>query len=186
MRRLFLAVRVTPNQAISKSYDHIQKEFGFANVRWTDVSNLHFTLNFIGSTPSALIPAIDNAIQLILKEQAAFDFHIVKVGIFGSSYAPKIIWWGMQEEPMLKSLALTIQSELEKIGIQTTNQNFVPHISLGRIEKIYSNKLFQATLAKNKIINPLAVLVHEVTLLESILKPNGSEYQTVKNYNLNV
>ena len=77
-----------------------------------------------------------------------------------------------------------ILTAFDDIGYLRDRQNFVPHLTLGRIkdlcEKQYFQKVVQAIEQKTYIHQE----VNEVILFQSILRPEGAVYKVVKKWTL--
>ena len=101
-----------------------------------------------------------------------FDMVLEGLGVFGSSYDPRVIWYGIRDETQIFNLADNIFSELEGIGIKRDRQNFVPHLTIGRINEKQKPGLIQT------------IRVEEFYLIESILEPTGPVYHVVETFNI--
>ncbi|MEA3479615.1 MAG: hypothetical protein U9R60_15635, partial [Bacteroidota bacterium] len=87
-------------------------------------------------------------------------------------------------EPMLISLAHNVFQEMENIGYEKDRQNFVPHLSIGRVKLLEDKNYFQQTIDKHKPGLIQTIRVEEVLLVESVLHPTGSEYFVVEKISL--
>ena len=91
----------------------------------------------------------------------------------------------MQQTPEeLLSLEEAVLTAFDGIGYLRDRQNFVPHLTLGRIkdlcEKQYFQKVVQAIEQKSYIRQE----VNEIILFQSILRPEGAVYKVVKRWSL--
>ena len=184
MRKIFLAVRI-PNDPITHTVvNELQRNFKFMDARWVESEFLHMTLKFFGPLNEKRIKKIIELLSKYLKAQQAFEINICKLAMFGSRGAPKVLWLGIEQEQQLKDLAYGIQSELNKLGLYADRQNFVPHISLARVEKTNSNSFFQKQMNRFKEISISPIKVNSIVLLESIISNKGVEYKLVKQFEL--
>lgn len=182
MKRLFVAIKVDPSPALLEVYEHMLNAFQYHKISWSDPEKLHLTLKFLGDTEEEKIDSICNVLTKCAQRFRPFDIGIENVGIFGSSYDPKIIWFGINDNEILSDLALCIINELNNIGFDKDRQNFIPHLTVGRIKKIKSKKLFKQGLSLFKGIKIQSSRVESFALYESILKQTGAEHILLKKF----
>jgi 2'-5' RNA ligase len=65
MKRLFVAIKVEPEQTLVETFERFRKWFGKENITWADAGNFHITLKFIGDTAEQEIPAIKSALKKV-------------------------------------------------------------------------------------------------------------------------
>lgn len=184
MKRLFAAIKVKPSEAFISKYYLLKKSFQHEKIRWVKPNNLHITLKFFGETPEHHIPAINLALNESINNISPFAIDIKDIGVFGSSYKPKVIWFGIDPKNEIEALVSSIYNELSQIGIHPDRQNFVPHLTLARMKFIEDKKLFQLQIDKQKEGLIQKEEVTEFHLFESILKPEGPEYRVVESFSL--
>jgi len=184
MKRLFLAIKITPNEKFNDLYQNLHTNLFSDKIRWVDPKNLHLTLKFFGETKEDQINGINLLIENIVSHIHPFNFEISNLGIFGSSYLPKVIWLGINNSKPLINLADTILNELETIGFERDRQNFVPHLTLGRIKSIKDKERFKQILSKYNNSDIQTVNVNEIFLFESILRKEGPYYNLISGYKL--
>ena len=184
MKRLFAAIKVHPSEEFLSRYYSLKRNLKDEKIRWVDPENIHITLKFFGETPEHHIPAINAALQQSAAGHATFDLSITSTGIFGSSYQPKVIWFGIEPHEDIIRLSESILTELEKTGIERDRQNFVPHLTIARIKQLEDKKYFQKVIDHNKEDFIQKEEVNEFHLFESMLKPGGAEYTVIGSYSL--
>ena len=184
MRKIFLAIRIPIDPLTEIVIDELHRNFKFMDVRWIEPQYLHMTLKFFGPTNEKRINKITKSLESLFKDQKAFEINISKLAMFGSRGAPKVLWLGIDEETQMKDFAKKIQNNLDEIGLYADRQNFVPHISLGRIIKTNSNSFFQKQMKKFKTIEMSFIMVNEIVLLESIVSNKGVDYKLIKAFSL--
>ena len=182
MKRLFAAIKIYPEEDLLRVCYRLRQLLKHDKIRWVEASNLHLTLKFFGETPEAKIETINKALATSASEIKSFELTICKTGIFGSSYNPRVIWVGFEEEKLLKNLGNKILSRLNDAGFPSDRQNFVPHLTIGRIKQIQQKHLFQKEINAVKDIQLQKFKVSEFGLYESILKPSGPEYLPIHHY----
>lgn len=176
MKRLFAAIKIHPSQSYLQVFKEISSSLRHERIKWVEPENIHLTLKFFGETDEIKIPDICLALQNAALLSGSLILKIANVGIFGSRYDPKVIWLGIEKNPELEKLAKNILTELEKYGWQADRQNFVPHLTIGRIREIMDKPLFQQIISKYHDIGIQEENVTEIILYESILRREGPLY----------
>jgi 2'-5' RNA ligase len=153
-------------------------------IRWTKPENLHLTLKFFGETPIEKIDIINKELRKITTHHLPFTLQLEKTGIFGSRYKPRVIWFGVGKNVQLVSFAHDVLMELDKAGFSLDRQNFVPHLSLGRIKAVRNKVTFQQVINRFKEVFVQEVKVSSISLFESNLLPSGAVYKQIEEYKL--
>ena len=176
MKRLFIAINVSPDEALLKAYSDLQLRCNKGKIKWVNPRLFHLTLKFLGDTPESDTEKIAKVLYIIAASYNSFTFNLKGIGIFGSSYRPRIIRVNIDNGEQLIQLGNIIRQELNQIGFQDDRQNFVPHITLGRVKKVQDKIFFQKSINLYNEIHFQEVRVSEILLYESILHPHGPEY----------
>jgi 2'-5' RNA ligase len=177
MKRLFVAIHLKPDPALIALVDALKSGLRHDKINWVNTAQLHLTLKFIGETNEP-IGVFAKAMYAASLGVQAFDLNFDKVGIFGSSYDPRVIWIGSQQQNlMMNRLGENILNEMDAIGFKRDRQNFVPHLTLGRIREIVDKPDFQQIIKTQ----PQQVFQHtevnKIILYESILRREGPLYK---------
>ena len=184
MKRLFAAIKITPDDKFLKLYYRLLKQFEDEGIKWVESQNMHITLKFFGETEEDRINDICDVLNNVTADHSAFSFLLKDIGIFGSLYKPRVIWFGVESDEPVKLLATDILGKLETIGFENDRQNFVPHLTVGRIKKLVHKRTFQAKIDQFKDAFIQNVFVNEIFLFESILTTSGPIYDVVKRFRL--
>lgn len=184
MKRLFVAVKIHPSNEFLKTYNSLKSGLRFAQITWVKPESIHVTLKFFGETMENRIPDISKVLREVAGHHKPFASDLVNVGIFGSSYNPKVIWFGIEKAEPLKDLAVDVLQAVETIGWEHDRQNFVPHLTIGRIKFIPDKHLFQSVIDEHKKTWMQEVQVSEFHLFESILSREGPVYKVLETYKL--
>ena len=182
MKRLFVAIHVHPEEQFLRHYYSLKKELSYEKIKWVDPDNLHLTLKFLGATEEEKIPIINNTLYALAKNYAPLSFTIENTGIFGSRYNPRVLWFGISNGKQLMHLGQEILNSLNDAGFPRDRQNFVPHLTIGRIKKIANKRLFQKIIDRHKTIFLQEVSVRQMVLYESVLHSTGPIYYPVKTF----
>jgi RNA 2',3'-cyclic 3'-phosphodiesterase len=182
MKRIFAAVNINPGNQLIHLLDQLKSALAKDKIKWVDPGNMHITLKFFGETPDEKVAEIENVLHSI-NHKNAFGIEIKELGIFGSSYKPKVIWLGLADCPEFHLLENEITKAIQPIGYLPDRQNFVPHITLGRINFLNDKKYFQQMIDKYKSFSPDQQQISVFHLYESILKQTCPEYRIIGSFN---
>ena len=184
MKRIFAAIKIHPSENLTSLIYQFKRTLLNEKINWVEPQNIHFTLKFFGETEDSKITQIVEQLALVAKRHMAFRFKIRGAGVFGSSYNPRVVWFGISESAELKNLAGDVLNSMETIGWEKDRQNFVPHLTAGRIKSL-SNKLkLKEIVDRNKHLDIQEEVVEAFYLYESILKPQGPVYNILESFKL--
>ena len=182
--RLFIAIRLQ----LSAEYDLLRTELRrrtpYDTINWVADDLNHLTLRFIGKTPSAQVKPIAEALQNIASATPELDLEINKLGVFGSHYAPKVLWLGISNTPDLQQLYNSIDEALRQLGFSLPTENFVPHITLGRIKKIDNKNQFWQMFEELQPSYHQQFHIQKISLIRSQLEKEGPIYTTLYDFPL--
>ncbi|MFA8451206.1 MAG: RNA 2',3'-cyclic phosphodiesterase [Bacteroidales bacterium] len=182
--RLFVAIKLDSTLETKKILDYLKTNLHADKIKWVDPDNLHLTLKFFGNIPAKKISSINKVLVKIANKTNGFPLQISGVGQFGSRYNPKVLWLNVKNPDPINELGLLILSKLEEIGFETDRQNFVPHVSIGRISEIKSKAFYRKVVEKISDIELIPIYVKSFTLFESKLTSDGPIYKSVKEFRL--
>jgi 2'-5' RNA ligase len=182
MKRLFVAIKIHPSREFLETYNSLKTGLKFAKITWVRPESIHITLKFFGETEERRIPDISKVLHEVAGRHKPFISELVNVGIFGSSYDPKVIWFGIEKSEPLKELGIDVLQSVEKIGWEKDRQNFVPHLTVGRIKFIPDKHLFQSVIDDHKKTRMQEFRVSEFHLYESILLKEGPVYKVIESF----
>jgi 2'-5' RNA ligase len=146
--------------------------------------NIHITLKFFGETKERKIPEIIRVLGELSAGINAFSFSLQKLGVFGSSYDPRVVWVGIEPFSELASLMNILRDKMKVVGYEPDRQNLVPHLTLGRIKFLKDKKMFQQIIDQNKGISSQEIIVDRFILFESKLKKEGPVYMALQTFQL--
>ena len=187
MKRLFLAIPIkTDDNGFIPLLEGLRRQLAHEKrINWVKPEHIHLTLKFIGNTPNEDIPKIIDGVGEMLRSHKSFTMDFNRTGIFGSRYAPRVLWLGMQNTPQeLYELEEDTLSTFDKLGYLRDRQNFVPHITLGRIKELCEKQYFQKVVAATEQKSYIKQDVNEIILFQSILRPEGAFYKEIKKFEL--
>lgn len=176
MKRIFIAVRIIPEQKLLEVFSSFKNMLAKDSVKWTEISNIHLTLEFLGDTDDDKITVLSAMLKEKCSSFAHFSFNLKGSGIFKSIRDPRTIWMGVDLSERLQDLKKNIQTGLADAGFKTGDKPFSPHLTLGRIRYLRTPDSLMKVLEMYKDTFIQTVGVNEVILYQSILKPSGPLY----------
>lgn len=184
MKRLFVAIKLNPDKNFLETYNFLKKNLNQDSIKWVETDNLHLTLKFLGETQEDKIPQIKQILKYFVINKSPLNLKFDKVGIFGSAYNPRVIWFGINENTQIKDFGNELLNQFNENGFASDRQNFVPHLTVGRIKFLHNKKDFQSVIdqVKDKYIQSFNI--SEIVLFESILKPAGPVYKIIEKYEI--
>ncbi len=184
-KRLFLAIRIQPDQRFLSIYTDLQNRLRHEKIRWVSPGHLHITLKFFGEISVEKIDAVNRSVNNIVINFTPFTIILQNIAIFGSSYKPRVIWFGIEENKQLIALTNEITAALGSIGFPADRQNFVPHLTIGRMRSVRNKREFQEAIASFREVFVQKSEINEIILFESKLRPAGPAYFEIEKYTLN-
>lgn len=184
MKRIFAAIKIAPSDEFLDVFRKIKSALKNEKIKWVEEHNMHLTLKFFGETDEEQIPMISKAIQLSVATSQRFKMEVAHTGVFGSTYKPRVIWFGIHAGEQLQHLYMTMTERLLLVGIEPDRQNFVPHLTIGRVKYIGDKNYFQKVINRYSHMHVQETQVHEVLLMESVLTSRGPEYSVLERYPL--
>jgi 2'-5' RNA ligase len=184
MKRVFAAIKIQPSENLIATMYQLKHALRNENIKWVEPHNIHITIKFFGETAESDIDRIIEALRNVAENHYRFMFKIRSAGIFGSSYNPKVIWLGIHEHAELLELCNAVLNSMEIIGWIKDRQNFIPHLTLGRIKQIQDKTKLKSLIDQYKDVDIMKVNTTEIYLYESVLKPSGPIYHTLETFYL--
>ena len=181
MQRIFIALKINVSEELAAVYASLKHKLSNEKIKWVPLENIHITLRFIGEIP-------EESVQKICSHLCpAHDFTHVRIefsgiGIFGSSYNPRVIWLGIKTNTDITAVAMQLQQQLEQIGFLPDRQNFVPHLTLARINHLNDKNYFNEILSSYKHIKVPPQTPDGYYVVESKLLPGGPQYSYLKKF----
>lgn len=178
--RLFIAVE-TPDDLVPQiGAIRDRLEESNADVKWEHDEKLHATLKFLGNTDEKLLPEIVYCIERVGQRSPQLSVRYKGVGCFPNKWAPRVVWLGMEDlNGRLTPLHDDVETELARLGFEKEERAFHAHVTLGRVK---SDRRIQSLLRTMESITfeSQPVVIQEVALIKSELRPSGSVYTTLK------
>ena len=178
--RAFIALEIPPKiqHAIHQAASKLRGETE-SLVRWVQPENVHLTLKFLGDISPASVDTLTQMLRAEAESCPPFDIHITGLASFPSPKRPRVIYIGIQAPAGLEALHHGIESATRRLGYESKERDFSPHLTIGRVKQnisaVEGQKIRQA-LEATKIDSLGTARVDSVHLYKSDLKPTGAVY----------
>lgn len=179
--RTFVALDLPENikEKVNQLVD-VFKTYCPAGVNWVPKENLHITFQFIGEAKPEDLNDIAELMSTYFTDYSPQLFSKPEVEILPGK-APKIIWIGLKAHDIkLQKTIKNFRSQLRKMGYKVDSRRLRFHITLGRIKKRLPEKAIKQILTTELKIKNFEV--SKVILYKSLLKPEGSRYSEIINF----
>ena len=169
-----LEIRKTVCAATSK----LRNEIG-ALVRWVPIENMHLTLKFLGDVSPSNVELLSEMLRAEMDLFNCFELRLNGLGSFPNLKRPRVLYIGIQAPAALESLRRGIESASRRLGYESEERGFSPHLTLGRVKQNITateQQVIRRALEQTKIDSLGTARVDSVQLFKSDLKPTGSVY----------
>lgn len=178
--RLFVAVSIPRGhlEAIAGATAPVRERF--PGGRWPAVENQHVTLKFLGSTPAAVLPDVEDVCTEAAASAAPVEVRLGPVGSFPSATRMRVLWVGLEDEAgMLPRVATALDEGFVPLGFRVEKRGFTPHLTLAR---------FKAPVRVTEPLPEIATpelppfTIDAIELFRSHLSPKGARYEVLRSF----
>ncbi len=190
--RLFvgLDIPIEIRGAISQYVDELRRVA--PDAKWVKPESYHVTLKFIGEWKRDVREVIA-ALETV--QSPTIDVAFRTCGFFPNPKSPRVFWVGIEADTELPSLAKQVDDACSKLGIESEDREFSPHLTLARSGSGSPRPRRDEPLAPSmrRLAERITGLpapdfgtMHatEFFLYESKLSPDGAQYSKLKNFAL--
>lgn len=178
--RTFIAVVTSPTirRSATKVAETLRPVSG--DVKWVTAENLHWTLQFLGDVDTLEITVVSDAVAKAAATIESFELECRGVGAFPAPDRPRTLWLGAGTGAQnMVALQAAIQARLDRLGYRGESRRYVPHITLGRAGRNAPPRSLVREIAGLAEFDAGTMLVDEVTVFSSHLKPEGPVYEVL-------
>jgi len=136
MIRAFIAIDIPDDVrvAIEAAQVRLKQAPLGVKISWTNVTNLHLTLQFLGSIQETAIGKLEPVLQTAVARQQPFDVSVRGAGAFPDEKCPRVVWVGCEEDGgRLSALVRAVQEAVRPLGFVPPEHGFSAHLTLGRV-----------------------------------------------------
>ena len=179
--RSFIAIELPSElKAILGSFQNEMASAGGSFVKWVPPDSIHITLKFLGNVPTEKIEAISSAIEQACAKAGPFTLAMGELGGFPNLNQPRVLWVGLHGDiERVKSLQISIDNRLVRLGFEKEKREFTPHITLARMRDKASSvdrRKFGELVIKKHFDFRYKIDVESINLMRSRLLPGGAVY----------
>lgn len=181
MIRIFIALKIPEDiqiKILNYCSDVIENATRY---RWETKEKIHLTLKFIGDIKDEILPEIVDELNFV-KRYSSFNCTISRFEFFFRDDEAKILWCNLDSKESISGLVQELNDRLMKFNIESEKRKFKGHLTLLRIKNKVDDKFIK--IFNEYKFDPIQFNADQVALVQSILKPTGSEYKVLKNYEL--
>jgi 2'-5' RNA ligase len=178
--RAFIAIEIPLGirETVCKAISPLQKGLGSA-VRWVPLENMHLTLKFLGDVSAANIEMLSQMLRAEADLFHCFDLRLGELSSFPNLKRPRVLYIGIQAPVALEALQRGIDSASRRLGYESEERGFSPHLTIGRVRQSVTateQQTIRRALEDTRIDSLGTARVDSVHLYKSDLKPTGSVY----------
>ncbi|MBN1116684.1 MAG: RNA 2',3'-cyclic phosphodiesterase [Bacteroidales bacterium] len=184
MKRTFIALPLNPVNELVNIIRSVSLDNWGAKMKWIPANQWHFTLAFIGETDLKVEKTVIEILNDLALGLNRFHIRFNGFGLFPHVHDPKIVWMGIDKQPLLVEFANKIHQELENARVEFDSRPFVPHLTVGRIRKVVDPELFNEQFNSCRLPELFSFELKELIFYQSVLKSNGPVYEPLKRWKL--
>ena len=176
MKRTFIAIKILPRESMVEIFNHFREDLSREKIKWVDPESMHITLCFLGDTNEDKIPGLKDETEKAVSFFPPLKLTFHGCGIFRNFRDPRVIWFGLEKNELLKDLKKSLDNTIEPFGFIPDKREFRPHLTMARIKWIRDISVLEDLIDAYKDEPVLVSEISEVIFYESILKPDGPVY----------
>lgn len=181
MIRAFIALDLSAQilKGLEGAYRELKLRLPDSPVRWVAARNIHLTLKFLGDVSENNLTALFEMLTREGGRHAPFEITVGGLGAFPSLSRPRVVWVGVSAPPDLAILQHSIDQESARLGYQSEERGFSPHLTLGRVARSTTPEaahVLGSTLTGYKLGELGSCRIEAVHFYRSDLNPHGSIY----------
>jgi RNA 2',3'-cyclic 3'-phosphodiesterase len=181
VKRLFIGLDFGENvsEPIQRAIRKMKTTFDQREIaaKWSQPQDLHITLVFIGERPDEDVDNIRESVEKVVTQHKAFDLKLSGMGAFPDIQSARVLWLGVQKRQEL----LDLQSEIEAALLSTSENDYIPHVTVAKIRNLKSVRSIISPFLRQKWGQ---IHVGHVVLFESIQQGPYAIYKPLAKFKL--
>ncbi|DAC72992.1 MAG TPA: RNA 2',3'-cyclic phosphodiesterase [Thermoplasmata archaeon] len=151
-----------------------------ADVKLVEPENIHITVKFLGDTNENHIDAIEQSMKESVRALQSFPITLKGTGVFPNQNYMKVIWIGIIDEGIIKTIAQAIDNTLVPLGFKKENRGFSPHLTIGRVKTARKKDRLLEVISNYNEVEFTIQKVQSIILKKSELTPKGPIYSNLR------
>lgn len=183
-KRLFLALPLSIfSEEIAQYLELCQRQI--KEFKWVKPEQVHLTLHFFGSVEAFDIPKIEACVKPLTHGLSPFQLYLEGIGFFPDTRRPRVLWLGMAgDSERLIQFQSRLTEKLEEQNFEVEKRLFSPHATVARCKEI-PPRLVEA-IKRLSFEKTETKAIDRIMLYESQLSPQGSHYEKIREFKLNL
>lgn len=178
--RSFIAIEIPLEiqKNIYKETSNFRREID-GLVRWVSAENIHLSLKFLGDVSPSNVEFLIQMLRNEADNVDGFSIHLTGLGSFPSLKRPRVLYIGIHAPAGMEALHRGIESASRRLGYESEERPFAPHLTLGRVRQnitAVEQQKIRRWIEATQVDVLGTVRVDSVHLYKSELKPSGSVY----------
>ena len=170
MKRLFIGLPIQSETALQLvNRWSIDPLLNLNRMVWTNPSNWHVTLFFLGATPESQVADLEQMIDVAFNGVQPFTGRLSGVGVFPEKRKPRVFWMGLEDLQPLHSVYALLSDLLQKNGFLFDPKPLRPHLTLARIKSLSHCSSLESLLHEFQSFQFGTRDINRVTLFEKWL-----------------
>ncbi len=132
MSHYFIGIQVKPELAKQLSEWQINLKNQLPYKQWASRPDFHITLVFLGDVDEKLLHALQSKLSSATAAYSVFDIKRTALGTFGNQQQPRVLWMGIENNPILNQLQKQVVQICESIGYNREKRAYTPHITIAK------------------------------------------------------
>jgi 2'-5' RNA ligase len=153
--------------------------------RWTETSQRHVTLFFLGDTPDSRMETLRAVVAPIIQNASSFRVSLGGFGAFPDFRRPKVLFVtaGQSDEGWSRVMD-AMRPDLTSLRFRLETKPFLPHLTLARVKEPRDVEAWVEPLHRRLVEWKTLWQVDRIQLVSSHLEPAGARYETLETYHL--
>ena len=153
-----------------------------AKIRWVRPGQTHLTLRFLGEVSDSQVDSVINGLQReLLAKERFLSLGFGRGGAFPSPSRARVLWVALDGSiDQLLEIADIAEAAAQRAGLEPSNRQFRPHVTLARVQPPINVSGPLASLRRDRGIWQGRV----VSVIRSDLTRTGPEYSRLAQFDL--
>jgi len=148
------------------------------DIKFVERENIHLTLKFLGEIPLNKVHEVCEVMNNV--KFPPFTLEVKGLGVFPSFSRPRVVWAGVGEGYQnVVEIFRFLDSTLKKLNFKSEDEDFVPHITIGRFKSSRNINAFLDLIKNYRDTTFGKFNVTCIRLKKSTLTPRGPIYSNL-------